>query len=152
MVNNSVLLKPFELINDRPQAVASCLSAILIIDVLQYLFEKIVLRDIIQYISFVVQRNPSLERIKYVFMIYLCVLESWDAVIVEQLQDINLLSIKSLPGSLSLKLIHNKFVIINFRSDIFQRFEVNVEQPNILSLVRNEDAYITFDRSKLQGQ
>ena len=119
---------------------------------LQYLFEKIVLRDIIQYISFVVQRNPSLERIKYVFMIYLCVLESWDAVIVEQLQDINLLSIKSLPGSLSLKLIHNKFVIINFRSDIFQRFEVNVEQPNILSLVRNEDAYITFDRSKLQGQ
>ncbi len=93
--------------------------------------------NIIQYIGLIVQTDPGLESIEYIFVVDLFILESWDAIGIEQLQNIDLLGIESLPCCLPLKLVHHKFVIVDFSSDVLQRFVVDVEKFDILRFVRN---------------
>jgi hypothetical protein len=85
------------------------------------------IRYIIDYIRIVVEADPGFERSEYVLFADFSTRKRFDSAQIEHLKNIELLSIKSLPGSLSLSLIHHKFCVINLCCYILQRFEVNIE-------------------------
>jgi len=106
---------------------------------------------IIDYIYIVVETDPSFECSEYILFADFSTRKRFDSAQIERLKNLELLGVKSLPGSLSLSLIHHKFCVINLCCDIFQSFEVNIEQLDILRLIRSQCEQIVLDRILLQG-
>lgn len=127
MIDYSVFFWAFELIDDRSQTVACTLPAILVIHVLKCSLEKSVVGDVVEYICVIVQTNPGLKCGQYVLSVDLSVLKSFNTTLVKKLEDVELLCVQSLPGCVSLGLIHDKLGIVDLSGNILECFEVDVE-------------------------
>jgi len=145
LVKYCVFDRILELVNNGSQTVACSFAAILVTHVLECLLEKSVVGYIVHNASLVVETNPGLESIEYVFPIDFPTLESLRSILVEQMQDVELLLNEALLGCLPMQFVHHEFVVVDFACDELQSLVVNIVEFNVLWLVGHEAAQVVLD-------